>query len=218
MTPVGPCQWSFPPAGEWPDSDVVGYGADLEPSTLIHAYRHGMFPMHVDRRRSVIGWWSPLRRGILPLDGLRVSRSLRKSVSRLQVTFDREFDEVVRRCGRGDRPHGWITDDIARAYVRLHEMGWAHSVETRTGDGRLVGGLYGVRIGGLFAGESMFHDATDASKVALVALTEWMKERGMTLLDTQWATDHLQSLGVIEVPRADYLRLLESAVGTGILD
>lgn len=218
MIPVGPCAWNFPGAEDWPHEDVVGYGADLEPATLIHAYSIGMFPMYVDRKRTFIGWWSPMRRGILPLDGLRISRSLRRSVARYTVTFDTAFEEVMRRCGRGDRPHGWITEDFVAAYVRLHEMGWAHSVETRTPDGELVGGLYGVRINGLFAGESMFHDATDASKVALVALVEWMKERGMTLLDTQWSTEHLASLGVVEVPRPQYLSLLASAVGTGILE
>ncbi len=187
----------------------MAVGADLEPGTLLEAYRSGLFPMPFSRRR--VGWWSPDPRGILPFDALRVSRSLRKSCSRFEVRHNTAFEAVMRRCGDPRRPHGWINDDFIRAYVRLHELGWAHSVETWL-DGELVGGLYGVRIGGFFAGESMFHTATDASKVALVALVEHLRASGASLLDVQWSTEHLASLGVVEIPRTEYLGLVAIAV------
>lgn len=206
-----------PPATPWllpsPDrADVhglVAVGADLEPGTLLAAYRSGLFPMPFSRRR--VGWWSPDPRGILPLDGLKVSRSLRRSCARFEVRFDTSFETVMRRCGDPKRPHGWINDEFVRAYTRLHELGWAHSVETWL-DGQLVGGLYGVRIHGFFAGESMFHTETDASKVALVALVEWLRTTGGRLLDVQWRTEHLASLGVVELPRDEYLRHLNEAI------
>ncbi|MCU1485400.1 MAG: leucyl-tRNA--protein transferase, partial [Actinomycetia bacterium] len=157
-------------------------------------------------------WWSPDPRAVLPLDGLQVSRSLRKATARFEVRVDTAFDEVVAACADPDRPGRWISPAIAEAYGRLHRLGWAHSVETWTPDGRLVGGLYGVAIGGLFAGESMFHHEADASKVALVALVERLRAGGATLLDVQWATPHLTSLGVVEVPRVNYLEQLVAAV------
>jgi leucyl/phenylalanyl-tRNA--protein transferase len=188
---------------------LVAVGADLEPGTLLAAYRCGMFPMPVARRR--VGWWSPDPRGILPLDGLKVSRSLRKSCARFEVRVDTCFEQVMRQCGDPRRPNGWIDAAFVRAYGRLHHLGWAHSVETWL-DGRLVGGLYGVRINGLFAGESMFHHETDASKVALVHLVDWLNRTDGRLLDVQWSTPHLASLGVIDVSRADYLSRLDSAI------
>ena len=211
------CEWDFPPPSDWPDDDdVVAAGGDLEPDTLLHAYSHGFFPMRLGPATGPLAWWSPLRRGIFPLDGLRVTRSLRRSCRRFEVTVNRDFRTVMRECATGRRDGVWIHDDFVEAYCRLHEMGWAHSVETRI-DGRLVGGLYGVRIGGLFAGESMFHREPDASKAALVALVGMMRAAGMTLLDTQWCTEHLASLGCTEVSREDYLALLESATGVAIL-
>lgn len=201
--------WQFPSPDRADEHGLVAVGADLEPGTLLEAYRSGLFPMPFSRRR--VGWWSPDPRGILPLDALRVSRSLRKSCSRFEVRHDTAFEAVMRRCGDPRRPHGWINDDFVRAYVRLHELGWAHSVETWL-DGELVGGLYGVRIGGFFAGESMFHTATDASKVALVALVEHLRASGASLLDVQWSTEHLASLGVVEIPRTEYLGLVAIAV------
>jgi leucyl/phenylalanyl-tRNA--protein transferase len=189
----------------------VGIGADLEPGTLLAAYRQGLFPMPVARGRR-IAWWSPDPRGILPLDGLRVSRSLRRSCRRYHVTCDQAFAQVIEGCAYTERDGGWITPDVVRAYTRLHELGWAHSVETWDDDGTLVGGLYGVAIGGFFAGESMFHRARDASKVALVALVDHLRSSGATLLDVQWTTPHLESLGAIDVPRAHYLELLAQAI------
>jgi leucyl/phenylalanyl-tRNA--protein transferase len=180
---------------------------------LLAAYRSGLFPMPVsDGRREVLAWWSPDPRGILPLDALRVSRSLRRSRQRYEVRVDTAFDAVVAECANPTRAGRWITDEIADAYGVLHRLGWAHSVETWSTDGRLVGGLYGVCVGGLFAGESMFHHETDASKVALVALVERLRAGGGTLVDVQWQTPHLESLGVIEVPRSEYLVRLADAI------
>jgi leucyl/phenylalanyl-tRNA--protein transferase len=204
-----PTRWVLPLPERADAQGLVAVGADLEPGTLLAAYRGGLFPMPFGRRR--IGWWSPDPRGILPLDGLVVSRSLRRSCRRFEIRVDTQFATVMRRCGNPRRPHGWINDDFVRAYTLLHELGWAHSVETWL-DGELVGGLYGVRIGGLFAGESMFHTATDASKVALVALVEQLRDSGGQLLDVQWRTEHLATLGVVEVSRSDYLRRLAEAV------
>lgn len=206
-----PCVWGFPDPARADDAGVVAIGGDLEPSTVLAAYRSGLFPMHVDDGR-VLAWWSPDPRAVLPLDGLRLSKSLRRSLRRYEVRIDSAFSAVVAGCADPDRPHGWINRDIAGAYEILFEMGWAHSVETWDGD-ELVGGLYGVGIGGFFAGESMFHRSTDASKVALVALVELLRADGRPrLLDVQWQTEHLASLGTIEVPRARYLELLGDAL------
>jgi leucyl/phenylalanyl-tRNA--protein transferase len=206
------CRWRFPPAEKWPDDEVVAVGADLETDTLLYAYTHGMFPMHIDRMRETLGWWSPLERGVLPLDGLRVTRSMRRSARDFTVTFDSEFRRVVELCGTTHREGNWITDEFVRAYSRLHDAGHAMSVEVRDADGHIVGGLYGVRIDRFFAGESMFHLRTDASKVAVMHLVDRLRAEGCTLLDTQWCTSHLESLGCIEVPRNDYLRMLAGAL------
>ncbi len=204
-----PSRWALPTDPPLDETGIVAVGADLEPGTLLAAYRQGLFPMPFDRRR--IAWFSPDPRGILPLDGLRVSRSLRRSLRRYTVTTDTQFREVMTRCGDRRRPGGWITPAFVDAYHTLHRLGWAHSVEVWDGD-RLVGGLYGVRIGGFFAGESMFHTATDASKVALVHLVDELVRSGARLLDVQWTTPHLVSLGAIDVPRPRYLDLLRAAV------
>jgi leucyl/phenylalanyl-tRNA--protein transferase len=160
----------------------------------------------------VLAWWSPDPRAILPLDGLVVSRSLRRSRRRFEVRLDTAFADVLHACADPARTGRWITAEVAEAYVELHRLGWAHSVEAWTPEGELVGGLYGVHIGGLFAGESMFHHRTDASKVALVGLVDHLRAIGATLLDVQWATPHLRTLGVVEVHRTTYLKLLEHAV------
>jgi len=194
----------------------VGVGADLAPGTLLTAYRVGIFPMPLGRargRRARMGWWSPDPRAVLPLESLRVSRSLRVACRRAVVRIDTAFDEVVVQCADPRRTGGWITREIREAYRELHRLGWAHSVEVWRGD-RLVGGLYGVAIGGLFAGESMFYRETDASKVALVGLVECLRgaESDGRVLDVQWLTPHLASLGCIEIPRPDYLRRLAGAL------
>ena len=190
----------------------VAVGGDLEPGTLLAAYRAGLFPMPVDRRGR-IGWWSPDPRAVLPVHGLHVSRSLRRSMRHFDVSVDQRFEDVMRGCADPRRPHGWITEDFVRAYVRLHELGWAHSVEV-WGDGDLVGGVYGVSLGAFFAGESMFHRATDASKAALAHLVELLAPAPSALFDVQWLTPHLESLGVVEVPRSEYLGLLRRAAGS----
>jgi leucyl/phenylalanyl-tRNA--protein transferase len=243
---LDPSKYVWPDAGSWPTTgDVVARGADLEPSTLIDAYRRGLFPMEGvdDDNPTEIYWWSPQQRGIIPLDGLRVSRSMRRSARRYSVRINHDFVRTVRGCASRARDGArvrdtsrdtagntdaditddiaididgeWITERFVDAYARLHELGWAHSIETYDGDGVLVGGLYGVRIGGFFAGESMFHLARDASKVALMALVRLMRASNMSLLDTQWLTPHLASLGAVAVPRHRYLGLLASATGTG---
>ena len=210
-----PTVWGFPSIEDADPDGLIGVGADLEPGTLLAAYRQGLFPMPVGRD-GPIGWWSPDPRGVLPLPNLRVSRSLRRSCRRYEVRVDTAFSAVISACAAPDRPHGWISPEVEVAYLRLHDLGWAHSVETWSHDGELVGGLYGVAIGGLFAGESMFHRARDASKVALVHLVEGLLSDGdeRRLLDVQWSTPHLASLGVIEMPRADYLRALAVALDT----
>ena len=181
----------------------MAVGADLEPSTLIAAYSRGLFPMPV-RPGGRIGWWSPTERGILELERLIVRRSLRQACRRFEIRVDTAFAEVVEACADPARPHGWIDDQMRAAYVRLHRAGMAHSIEAWS-NGELVGGLYGVSIGGLFAGESMFYRSRDASKVALVALVDGLRDRYRRLIDVQWATPHLCSLGATEIPRRDYL-------------
>jgi leucyl/phenylalanyl-tRNA--protein transferase len=193
---------------------LVAVGADLEPGTVLAAYRAGIFPMPV--RKRTLGWWSPDPRGILPLDGLRVSRSLRRSAQRYEVRVDSAFDEVIAACADPRRPHGWIDHRVVQAYRSLHELGWVHSVEAWTAEGELAGGLYGVSIGGLFAGESMFHRQRDASKVALVYLVGLLRDAGATLLDVQWRTDHLASLGVIDIDRQQYLERLAEALARDV--
>jgi len=158
-----------------------------------------------------VGWWSPESRGILPLSFLKVSRSLRKSCQNFEVRVDNAFEEVIDACADPTRPHGWINQEMKSAYLALHELGWAHSVEAWQYD-ELVGGLYGVAVGSFFAGESMFHQVADASKVALVALIDAMKVTGGALVDIQWTTPHLESLGAIDVDRESYLELLHEAI------
>lgn len=202
--------WGFgDPSGWDPEDDLVGIGADLEPGTVLAAYRHGVFPMPLGRPRDPMAWWSPVNRGVLPLDRLVVSRSLRRAVRDFEIRVDTSFDEVLAACADPRRPGGWIDGRIRAAYRQLHDLGWVHSVEAWRG-GQLEGGLYGVAIGGLFAGESMFHRARDASKVALVGLVDLLSDehRGERLIDVQWVTPHLQSLGVTEVSRAEYLSRL----------
>jgi leucyl/phenylalanyl-tRNA--protein transferase len=177
---------------------------------LIDGYRHGVFPMHIGED-GPLGWWSPLLRGIIEFDSLYITRSMRKSARNFRCSIDEAFEAVITACGTLPRMGRWITDEFIAAYTTLHQLGWAHSVEVWEGDD-LVGGLYGVRIDRFFAGESMFHLETDASKVALMHLVDTMREAEMTLLDVQWVTPHLERLGAIEIPRDAYLRRLASAI------
>ena len=184
----------------------------LSTERLLTAYGHGIFPMAVNKRGD-IRWFSPDPRAVIPLDErFHVPHGLKRVLkkSRFTVTVDQDFEGVIQACAT---MHGatWISKEIVRAYSELHRQGFAHSVEARL-DGELAGGLYGVHIRGAFFGESMFHRATDASKVALVALVERLRAGGFLLLDTQWTTPHLEQFGTVEIPRADYLDLLEAAL------
>ncbi len=206
-----PTTWTFPPPHAADEDGIVGIGADLEPGTVLAAYRRGLFPMPAGRGR-VPAWWSPDPRGVIPLDGLQVSRSLRRSCQRYRIGVDTAFEAVLHGCADPRRRGAWIDRRMRAAYLRLHELGWAHSVEAWTADGELAGGLYGIAIGGLFAGESMFHRHRDASKVTLVGLVERLVHGGATLLDVQWTTPHLASLGAVEIPREEYLSRLAEAL------
>lgn len=182
----------------------------LAPEVLLAAYSRGIFPM-ADEAGEIM-WFCPDPRAIIELDGLRVSKTLRQSYrqGRFQLTVNREFATVMAACA--DRPEGtWISQDFLEAYGRLHELGYAHSVEAWR-EGELAGGLYGVTIGAVFCGESMFHRQRDASKVALVYLVERMTERGFGLLDVQFMTEHMARMGAIQIPRDEYLRRLADAV------
>jgi len=217
MAPIEPPKhaWTLLLKTAPPGEDLAGMGADLEPETVLSAYRNGLFPMGLGQHgEPPIGWWSPDPRGVLPLDGLRVARSLRRALPRFDVRIDTAFDAVVSACADPERDGRWITAEVAGAYGKLHRQGWAHSFEAWQ-DGELVGGLYGIAVGGLFAGESMFHRVTDASKVAFVALVELLRDAGdasQRLLDVQWRTEHLATLGVVDVPRPEYLRRLPAAL------
>ena len=203
--------WSFEPAPDDHPEDLWALGADLEPGTLLAAYRVGLFPMPIGPR---LGWFSPRRRGVVPLESFAASRSLRRAARRYEIRVDTAFADVIAGCARPGDPHSWIDEGVEAAYGRLHELGWAHSVEAWDRHG-LAGGLYGVSIGGLFAAESMFHARTDASKAAFVALVERLHGAGDAsdrLLDVQWLTPHLASLGATEISRAEYQTRLSVAL------
>jgi leucyl/phenylalanyl-tRNA--protein transferase len=211
--PVPECSYEWPPVSAWPqEDDLIGQGADLEVGTVIDGYRHGLFAMERSVGDGTLFWWSPAQRCVIPLDGLRVTRSMRRSARRYHLRVNSCFERVMLGCSaRHGEDSRWITTRFVTQYCTLHELGWAHSVETFNDDGVLVGGLYGVRIGKFFAGESMFHLERDASKVALMALVDIMRSAKMTLLDAQWQTPHLASLGGVEIPRAEYLSRLAAA-------
>lgn len=215
-----PTRWVLPDPRQAGEEDLVAVGADLAPGTLLAAYRSGLFPMGVGEGGSgPTGWWSPAERGVLLPGDAHVSRSLRRALHRYDVTVDTAFAEVVAGCADPSREGSWITADMAAAYGRLHELGWAHSIEVWHEE-ELVGGLYGVAVGGLFAGESMYHRAPDASKVALVHLDRLVGADGdpRRLVDVQWQTPHLASMGVTRMPREEYLARLVRAAGSADLD
>ena len=207
-----PTPWVLPDLSDLPaGQEFVAVGADLGPGTLLAGYRGGLFAMP---EGDLLGWWSPDPRGVLRPGEVHVSRSLRRSVARFQVSVDSAFDAVVAACADPGRPHGWISPEYVASYLHLHALGWAHSIEVWDADGGLVGGLFGVELGGLFAAESKFHTRTDASKVAVVALAEVLAADGdpRRIIDVQWRTDHLASLGVVQVSRQSYLRGLPEAL------
>jgi leucyl/phenylalanyl-tRNA--protein transferase len=181
----------------------------IDPDLLLQGYRLGVFPMAMDD--DSIEWFSPDPRAVLPLENFHAPHSLRRLARRkpFEITIDKAFSAVIQACA--ERENTWINSDIIDSYTRLHELGHAHSVEAWK-ENRLAGGLYGVAVGGAFFGESMFHRVTDASKIALVTLVEYLRARNFVLLDTQWLTPHLQQFGGIQISRSNYLRLLRRAV------
>ena len=208
--PLTACRFAFPDPARADAEGLLARGGDLEPGTLITAYRRGIFPWPYGEETML--WWSPDPRAILPLDALHVSRSLARTLrqQRFRLTLNTAFAMVIEGCAA--REETWITPAMRAAYLRLHGLGWAHSLEVWGGDGALAGGLYGVAVGGLFSAESMFHRVRDASKVAVVALVEHARRVGVTLLDVQVPSPHLASLGALAIPRDDYLARLRTAL------
>jgi leucyl/phenylalanyl-tRNA--protein transferase len=209
---------NFPPVEEAGPDGLLMTGGSLAPDWMLEAYRRGIFamPIRVDRRR-MLAWISPDPRGIFEFDGLHVSRRLARRLKRgeFQFSVDRAFAAVVEACAAPRRydvgDDVWLTLSMQNAYQSLHELGYAHSVEVWQ-DGTLVGGLFGVTIGGLFAGESMFHRAADASKAALAAILPYLQHRGFTLFDVQWTNAHTRRLGAIDIPRSEYQARLAKAI------
>lgn len=215
-----PSTFSFPPAATANEKGRVFVGGDLEPGTLLAAYRSGLFPMR--QGTGELAWWSPDPRAVMSPGELRVSKSLRRSARRFETRVDTAFEAVIDACAERDEgEYHWITEEVRGAFVQLHRLGWAHSVEswtvaTEEQPSTLAGGLYGVAVGGLFGGESMFHRERDASKAALVALAALLRDDGRNgegrLIDVQWITPHMASLGAVELPRDEYMRRLERAL------
>ncbi len=204
----------FPPPEEAEPDGLLAIGGDLKPERLLRAYCEGIFPWFTDRGTPY--WFSPDPRSAIAPEAFRPSRSLARTLrsGRFTCTFDRDFDRVLAACAKTPRSHEdgtWIGDDFASGYGALHRFGFAHSVEARR-DGLLVGGLYGVAVGRVFCGESMFHHEPDASKAAFSALCARLSADGYTLVDCQSPTEHLKSLGAVEMPRTDYLRILREGL------
>jgi leucyl/phenylalanyl-tRNA--protein transferase len=217
MSPAGLPAWGdrWGNKKPFPRYSLSMHGPGLTPEILLRAYAGGLFPMAERRDDPALYWVSPERRGIIPLDHFHVPRRLARTIrqGRFTVTADRAFAQVMRACAAPaeGRSESWINDEILRLYTALHADGHAHSIECWQ-EGELAGGLYGVRLGGAFFGESMFSRVRDASKVALAALVDGLKRGGFTLLDTQFLTAHLARFGALEVPRARYLALLQEAI------
>ena len=207
--PVPAPRWAIPDPVDADEGGFLGFGADLEPATLVDAYRRGIFPW--PHEGMPLPWFSPDPRGVLYPARVRVSRSLRRRLRHCgwETTVDAAWADVAAACASVRRREGgtWITPEMREAFAELHRLGWVHSIEVWDGDS-LVGGLYGVQVGGVFTGESMFHRATDASKVALVDLADRFGEAGGKILDVQIATDHLRSLGAEEISRPGFLDVL----------
>lgn len=207
----------FFPSVETSDPEgFLGFGGELSPEWLLDAYRHGIFPWPIGDYDDPVPWWSPDPRAIIALDRFHVSRRLRRTCrsGRFEVTRDRDFTGVIHGCATSNGREGetWLTAQMIAAYVRLHELGHAHSVEAWY-EGRLVGGTYGVAVGGLFSAESMFFRVRDASKVALVHLVEHLRRRQYAMLDIQQLTPHTARFGAMEIPRQEYLAHLADVVG-----
>jgi leucyl/phenylalanyl-tRNA--protein transferase len=204
----------FPDPARADAQGLICVGGDLSPRCVLAAYRQGIFPYYDDT--TPILWWSPDPRAIFEMDGFHVSRRLARTLraGKYFVTFDQAFDDVIRRCA--DRSEGtWITSEMMAAYTELHRLGHAHSTEVWQ-NGELVGGVYGLAIGGLFAGESMFTAYRDGSSIALAHLVEHLRQRGYTLFDVQYLNDHTARLGAIEIPRRQYLARLKDALARDV--
>ena len=203
--------WSLIDAEVADETGLVAIGGDLRPERILQAYRHGIFPWYADG--DPICWWSPDPRAIFEIGGLQVARRLARTIrsGKFLTTIDRDFAGVIRGCGEGRGEGTWLMPEMIAAYERLHALGHAHSVEVWH-EGRLAGGVYGVALGGFFAGESMFHRVRDASKAALAFLMDRLQRRGFLLFDIQMATDHTRRLGAIDIPRVNYLKRLRQAL------
>lgn len=196
------------PSIVWPK--LTEFGSNWEPETLLSAYRVGLFPMpyEIDGMESAIGWWSPFSRAVFYPGQIYISTSLKSATKKFNVTVNQDFEAVIRACGNPERESGWINEDVVSAFITLHQMGVAHSIEVWDGTGALVGGLYGLELGGVFAGESMFHITKNASKVALAHLGDLLNDGRGRIIDTQWMTKHLESMGAKPIERGEYCRLL----------
>ncbi len=205
-------RWQLPDPLLAPEgADLIAAGSAIEPALMLAGYRQGLFAMPL--ADELVGWYSPDPRGVLPLERLHVSRSLRRALRRYRVSIDRAFEDVIESCADPQREGHWIAPGFVDCYRELHRMGWAHSIEVWDTDEELAGGLFGVEVAGLFSGESMFHRERDASKVAVVALVQRLTQAGGDhLLDVQWATPHLESLGVTAIPRREYVTRLRRVV------
>ncbi|MGD9932443.1 MAG: leucyl/phenylalanyl-tRNA--protein transferase [Dehalococcoidia bacterium] len=208
--PLPQPRYFFPDVSLAEGEGPAAVGADFAPATIVAAYRAGYFPWPHDAEEYL--WFSPDPRAVIPVGGLHVSRRLARTIRAggFRVTFDTAFAAVLEGCA--DREEGsWITPAYTAGYVALNDLGWAHSIEVWQGD-NLAGGLYGIRVGNMFGAESMFHRVTDASKVAMVALMQWVEREGVTLVDVQVITPHTESMGAVEIPRRQYLVRLQQAV------
>lgn len=207
-----PCEFNFPDPLFAPPEGLVAQGGNLEPETIVEAYRRGLFPWPHDGVDTL--WWSPDPRAVLLEAGLHISRRFARMLRqhRFHITVDNAFERVISSCA--DREDGtWITPAIVNAYMALHNLGWAHSIEVWSPENDLIGGLYGLRVGALFGAESMFHFRNDASKVALVALTQYAQDSGIKLIDVQVQNAHLRSMGICEISRASYCKLAYQLTG-----
>jgi len=211
--PLPPSRYRFPDPTSFPAEGLVAAGGDFAPATIVEAYRTGTFPW--PHPSAELLWFSPDPRSVIEPDGLHVSRRLARTLrqGRFRATVDAAFERVIRACAvRPEDEGSWITERLIRGYLELHDLGWAHSVETWTPEGELAGGLYGVAVGAMFGAESMFHAATDASKAAMVAMMQHARDLGLAFVDIQVITPHTASMGAHEIPRAQYLLRLRKAL------
>lgn len=215
--PLAPSRYTFPDPSGYPAEGLVAAGGDFAAGTIVEAYRAGIFPW--PHPSAELLWFSPDPRAIIEPGGLHVSRRLARTLAqgRFRATVDAAFERVIRACAERDEDEGtWITERLIRGYLELHELGWAHSIETWTEDGELAGGLYGVAAGAMFGAESMFHRVTGASKAAMVAMMQHANALGLHFIDIQVLTPHTASMGGVEVSRAAYLARLRGALATEV--